>query len=637
MTGKQIAAVFANTGTALTGFTAGPVTGANSDTVVFTSTGSGPQTAITLVGGAGFTNSSGNSVAPTDTQTAGVAAVAAAGKGAIADGGVTIADANAGASNATISTVSLTNYANSTISSGSLSSLTLSGTGGTLGITNSNATSLDLTLSGFSGTNTITNNTYTTVKVHTTGSASTLANFSDTALTNLTVDGSVGFTLGTAPTAASSKITVSGAAGFTLATAPANVVDINASATSGTVSISSLNPTTTTYEGGSGTDNVTIALAPTKAISGGAGVNTLTINVAAGTFSNPSSNTFISGFTTLGLGAAATGSYDATGFTALTQGGIIGAVTYANVAAGTPLTLTNSPGGGITTYTLKDATGSSDALTINLNSSNTGVGVDASANTVGAAGIESVTVNSGGGSKVTSNLLTVSSDAAMTTLTVTGAKPLTLSAPASTALTSVDGSAMSGGLTYTTAGTVAETVKGGTGADSLTAKATATPSTDTADTLNGGAGNDTLTANGGLDTLTGGAGNDTFVIAVPGANVNSYSTITDASTGDVIQLKDVSATETFGATKVTLASTAVFQDYANAVAAAGPANSNGYVGWFQFTDGNTYIVESRHAGGSGTPSFVNGTDIVVKLTGTVDLSNSVLLQVGTAAPEIIIR
>jgi len=55
---------------------------------------------------------------------------------------------------------------------------------------------------------------------------------------------------------------------------------------------------------------------------------------------------------------------------------------------------------------------------------------------------------------------------------------------------------------------------------------------------------------------------------------------------------------------------------------------------FQF-NGDTYIVESQHNGAT-TPSFTNGTDIAVKLSGLVDLSTATLLQNG-ANPEIILR
>jgi len=245
---------------------------------------------------------------------------------------------------------------------------------------------------------------------------------------------------------------------------------------------------------------------------------------------------------------------------------------------------------------------------------------------------ESVSIASNGGSSVTANSLTLGATAELASVTITGSKALTLVNTGNTATTSVDASALTAGLTYTTAGTTAETVKGGTGANSLTAAAGTV-----GDTLIGGAAGDTLTANAGLDTLTGGAGNDKFVVASPGANVNTYSTITDATAGDVLVLSDKGMLETFNATKVVLGDTAVFQDYANAVIQInGDASTNGKIGWFQF-NGNTYIVESMHNGAT-TPSFVNGTDLVVKLSGLVDLSSASLVQTGGgAAPEIIFR
>ena len=149
----------------------------------------------------------------------------------------------------------------------------------------------------------------------------------------------------------------------------------------------------------------------------------------------------------------------------------------------------------------------------------------------------------------------------------------------------------------------------------------------TADTLIGGTANDTLTANAGMDTLTGGSGNDTFVITTASTNVNSYATITDAHVGDTIALiANHNAVpvynDTFTQSAVTLGSTAVFQDYANAVI---HSTSVGAIDWFQYS-GNTYIVENQ----SGGTSFVNGTDVIVKLTGTVDLSHT-SLNVGSAA------
>lgn len=140
-------------------------------------------------------------------------------------------------------------------------------------------------------------------------------------------------------------------------------------------------------------------------------------------------------------------------------------------------------------------------------------------------------------------------------------------------------------------------------------------------TYTGGTGVDTVTIGGGSNTVTLGTGADVVNLTAASANVNTYSTITDAHAGASISFTD-KGTETFASTKVSLASTAVFQDYANAViAAGGNASVNGAFGWFQY-NGDTYLVESRHDGSGNNASFVNGTDMIIKLTGLVDLSTA---------------
>jgi S-layer protein len=161
-------------------------------------------------------------------------------------------------------------------------------------------------------------------------------------------------------------------------------------------------------------------------------------------------------------------------------------------------------------------------------------------------------------------------------------------------------------------------VTGGSGADTLAAAAGTV-----VHSIDGGAGADTLTTNTGLSILTGGAGNDTFIVSGAGSNVNVYTTITDATAGDRLVLVN-QGTETFNRTKLTLGDTAVFQDYAN-LAASGDGGTNGALSWFQF-GGNTYVVMDR----SLANTFQGGTDLIVKLTGLVDLSTAVFSNAGSA-------
>ncbi|CAB1371014.1 conserved protein of unknown function [Denitratisoma oestradiolicum] len=288
---------------------------------------------------------------------------------------------------------------------------------------------------------------------------------------------------------------------------------------------------------------------------------------------------------------------------AVTGNTAAGALTLSNVANAATLMLT---GTGDSTVTLTDATGSSDSLNIILSGDATVTG-----GKVTAASIESIniTADDSGTTINADHTLTLVATSA-TTLTIDGDADLILFNTGNTALKTINAGSMTGALTVQAAGTVAETITGGSGADTLKA------STGTvADVLIGGAGADHLYSNAGLATLTGGTGNDWFHILTASTNVNTYATITDASKGDLIAFSDVvGTTETFAASALTLADTAVFQDYANAAI----NNTNtGDVTWFAF-GGNTYIVENISNGAS----FTNGTDLIVKLTGVVDLSTA---------------
>ncbi len=325
-----------------------------------------------------------------------------------------------------------------------------------------------------------------------------------------------------------------------------------------------------------------------------------------------------------------------TGNSAATAGADISATTVAGSAAviagsETITHMTNSgtlelstAGAGVT-VTMTDATSTtSDVLNLVVKAA-AGINVG----TIAAAGVETVNITSTDTTTThvagtNTNTIAIS-DSSAKSIVVSGNANLSLSS-SNTTITSVDASSMTAGLTYTTVGTTAETVKGGALANSLTAHTGAV-----ADTLIGGVGADTLTTNSGLTNLTGGAGADTFVIQSAGANVNVYSTIVDASTSDRIKFVDVGAAggETFAKVKLALGDTAVFQDYANLAAVGTTGAAVGAISWFQF-GGNTFVIEDC----SNTAFFVDGTDIVVKLTGLVDLSaasfnsTSTTLQLG---------
>ena len=149
-----------------------------------------------------------------------------------------------------------------------------------------------------------------------------------------------------------------------------------------------------------------------------------------------------------------------------------------------------------------------------------------------------------------------------------------------------------------------------------------------ADTIDGGAGDDTITGGAGADTLTGGAGDDQFTVDA------GDNTITDLSTGDIVDVADgatVSATgvTAFTATADTQNLGSAAADFEIVAAAAGAtvnmnlatvitAASDGFtltggaeVDVLTGSDGDDVITggagDDRIIGGAGADSLTGGT------------------------------
>lgn len=663
MTAAQVAAVFANlvdgtipaagdtqgggaasNGTytnAFTGWTSGAAVG---DTVVFTST-----TATTNVGPLTFAGTS--VVAPVVTGIDGAGAtVAKTGVLGVVAGTVEIDD---NATAASVTTVSVDGYGDSsTIGAANnvdkLATLSLAHSGGTFaGDTDATmdvytaATSLNFTVNAVKGAVSLdaAAATVKTLNLTATGANSTFA-LTAAAVETLAVAGDKVASL-TVDLAAVKTVTVTGSAGLTLSGNEGNsLTSVTTTGTTGTVT-ATIEGARATYTGGAGVDVVTLATdtALTKAISlgagddtlvfgalavasstaalaGGEGTDTLSMTFAVADGLDAAAQTFYTGFERLTisdtLGTTTTSTVSATldlanlGFTNyVTTSGTLGSgtLTLNKLASNGTVVLTDA---GLVTVAITDAaTGTADVLNLVLSSDD---GIDFG--TLTAANVETVKLTSTDTDTVaganTNDLILTANKA--TSVTVTGDTDLNLVLTGSVKATLIDASTLTGDFVATSVNTTsATTIKGGLGNDILTA-ATGT----TADVLLGGAGDDTLVANAGLDTLTGGAGNDLFVIATASLNSSSYATITDFAAGDLIQF---AGADSFKAAKVTQGDTAVFQDFANAAINAIGAND---LAWFQF-GGNTYIVEDS-AGNDVT--FVNGTDLIVKLTGLVDLTNA---------------
>lgn len=136
----------------------------------------------------------------------------------------------------------------------------------------------------------------------------------------------------------------------------------------------------------------------------------------------------------------------------------------------------------------------------------------------------------------------------------------------------------------------------------------------------GGDDSDVVTLGGGVNSIRLGLGQDFVALSAPGRGINFFTTILDPRTGVVISFPD-QGVETFESNQVVLSAAATLNDYANAVIQnAGDASSNGEFGWFQF-NGSTYLVESRH-NGLLAPTFQDGQDMLIRLTGLFDLSKA---------------
>lgn len=651
LTAAQVAAAFANlsagdtVGSSVLGTYSGAFQASTSSGAVATTAAGVSTVAFTGVGNtavAAATHVDNNAVAvagiATVITTNGVNAVAAVTGVMGVVGGAIVVDDNA--TSGSITEISLDGYgaASDITDADALTSLSLSNSA--QGITvDAAVTSLTLNVDGITGGAAIdlddgagaNNDTITSLVVNSSGTASAIA-VEVAAATSLTVNAASNINLTGSTYTALTGVTLTGSANITADfSAAAALASTNASGASGTNTIT-LNATTSTYTGGSGADAVTLsAAAPTKAVSLGAGNDTL--NLATGTTSATGAldggagdqdviaffkaedagtatatalfEAQISGFERASFGATAAGATidlaNLDDISYITLAANAAAVNIDSMANGGTVVVT-----GAQTATLDidllDATGTSDSLNISTVVSTADVNIG----TIDITGVEAVSIvatdtSTAAGIQTATLSLT---DANLTSVTVSGNGALALTAGA--AVTTINGSAMTGALTAGS-NTVATTITGGSGNDTLTANVSG-------DVLVGGAGSDTLVVNADLVTLTGGAGDDIFDVSAAVSNSNSYATI-DADSGDSIILD--AAIASHASTAVSLAATASFGDYVDAAVVA--AGSNGSA-WFQF-GGDTYLVNNV---GAADVAFTNGTDIIVQLDGLVDLSTATL-------------
>jgi len=575
-TSVNIAATGATTGTITVGAATAP-TGAV--TISNTSTGNVAMGAINVHGGTTVTISQTNGNAVATTTTLGAVTVTgttnttavivnnaapATASGTVAgvtENTVAINDVNTGTTTAgTITAASVSGYTTLNIADTALTTLSVANGSGNIIIDNSGLTTptnktLGLTVNGLTGGVLDDADIYTTLNVTTTGANSTLANITEGAVTALTVAGTKGLTLTSSAGLTSLKtVAVSGSAGLTADLSAATVTDVNASATSGAVTVT-VDASKATYEGGSGADKVTLSnTAATKAVTLGDGDDTLILSngtlptaaISAGNGTDTLQMTAANAATASGSAAFAA---VVTGFEHLTLTGAtnqtidlaaLGNLNYVSASGGNGLTLSNYAANGTlvltgagTAYTasLATATGSSDVLNLTL-TDGSGATVAFASTGITAAGVENLNITTvdtqatpSGGFNDTLTVLGNSAKA----ITVAGNAGLTLTAT-DTALTSLDASGVSlGGFTFTSGALAAAAAIKGSATGTNTVDFSA--ATGGAVTYTGGTGSDVITAsNGKADIIHLGGGTTTNSVTGTTGNLTIDSTSTGTDT-----------------------------------------------------------------------------------------------------------
>lgn len=467
---------------------------------------------------------------------------------------------------------------------------------------------------------------------------------------------------------AATTATVTGSAATTLnLTGSTKLTSLDASATTGNLTVTGAAATLTTMKGGSAVDTITLgnakytvdtgagndvvtlgaAIVAGSVINLGAGNDSLLVSGGSVAASTTTATTIIDGgdgsdtisaslinagnaaqfrnFEALDMSAAA--NLDVQLITGSTIAGVTlfggaGGATLTNVAANVGLTVAGI-NAGVSTIGVVNASATDNSFNIGFSgaaadAAPTAANVDAG--TIVLNGVETVNVASTGAAN-TWNAITLT-DNALKTVMITGDKALNLdflgtvgATGTGNGLAMIDGSAATGKLmidlaantpTYNVA-SAGLTVRGGSADDMITLGAGKA-------TVVAGAGADMIVTGIGGGTLTGGAGNDTFNVQASVATgvtaaTSVLTTITDFTAGDKINLGAATA---FATAKLTLDSTVTNLEAAFTQAAAVTGNN---ANWFQYgTD--TYIVADKGADGFGAG------DLVVKLTGLIDLSTA---------------
>ena len=367
----------------------------------------------------------------------------------------------------------------------------------------------NITVDTFSGA--LTAASIETVALTASGGASTVANLTATSATKLTIAGDQNLTLTT-----------------DLTTNTASVATVDASAATGNVSITSSDTTNAVVTFGSGNDTLVRNIqnsdaAATDSFDGGAGTDTLSVTTGANiTAANLAQ---YSNFERLDITDGGGNTVDLTSvsmFSIVRSSETIGTTTVNNIPAGVDFEITNA--GADTVVLAADLFSDTltDSTTLTVGSATAGITGAFTANDH-----ETISIVSQG---TANNLAVTSTD--LTTLNVSGgiafhldtitaaASLATISAGDMTAAFTMDAAEGAATIAITT-GSGADTVYGGTGANTIVT----------------GAGADTVFGVAGVDNISTGAGNDIIQVTTF-SNLASSDTIAGGDGTDTLRFSE---------------------------------------------------------------------------------------------------
>lgn len=426
------------------------------------------------------------------------------------------------------------------------------------------------------------------------------------------------------------NVTVAGDGAVELAVANGDKLKaVNATANTGGVTVDLSDADNAAFTGGAGDDTLTVNgskvahtlgagddtvvvkdtafadLAKGFSVDGGEGTDTLQMSATlAGGFKTADVAT---NFEILQLVGGASGGVNLDNFGDIDHvavGALNGAVTLNNMGNGGLLEYVDTPSQQVTVNVkgAGDTDSTNDVLNVTISDDNA-----VAANTLTVANVETINITAddtdlGEDDAPVQHSMTLTA-AAATTVNVSGDAELKLNLTASNAITKIDASGNTGGLTV-----------------DLTE---ITNASNAFVTLTGSSADDTITMGIG-NVITGGEGKDDFIATKAKATdaAVSFSTIMDFEVGDTLQVG--SAAE--GVQKVVVTEEMAFDKAVNTALAAVDTTK---LAWFEY-QGNTYVVADAENGNGDT--FV-ASDYIVKLNGIVDLSDAVVDSGVLSLPE----